>query len=151
MPLHKDIQAGELALVVDLLEGVELGVVRLPVRIDVRLLHCAQLAFEGPLAVDEAHIAKVEMFLVAQGAGEFGQLLFQLEDAAAAIDHEKFVVDLALPVLAVGEPVEPVMHLAVPAAVRAPVHFLYVAQQVEPEVDAQGDSGAGTFAGVVLQ
>ena len=77
--------------------------------------------------------------------------MFQLEDAAAAIDHEKFVVDLALPVLAVGEPVEPVMHLAVPAAVRAPVHFLYVAQQVEPEVDAQGDSGAGTFAGVVLQ
>ena len=72
MPLHKDIQAGELALVVDLLEGVELGVVRLPVRIDVRLLHCAQLAFEGPLAVDEAHIAKVEMFLVAQGAGELG-------------------------------------------------------------------------------
>ena len=77
------------------------------------------------------------MLLVAEWARKLGQLLLQLEDTAAAIDHKEFVVDLALPVFAVCEPVEAIVHLAIPAAVRAPVNFLHIAQQVESEVDAK--------------
>ena len=43
------------------------------------------------------------------------------------------------------------MNLAIPTAVRAPVNFLNVTQQVESEVDAKRNSRAGTFACVVLE
>lgn len=87
--------------------------------------------------MNEAHVAKVTVLERAKWTAELRKLLLQLEDTIAAIDHEQLVIDLALFILAVAEPVETVLHLAVPRAVTFPSQLLHIAKQIEPKIDAK--------------
>ena len=137
--LDEHVQADERLLVVDFFESVQLLVVGLAVGVDLGAVVCSELAFERPFAVDEAQVAEIEMVLVAERTAELGQLLLKLEDAVASVDHEEVLVCLALAVLAVTKPVEAVVDLPVPRLTfLLPVDLLNVAQEVEPEVDADG-------------
>lgn len=135
-PLDKDVQVVELAFVVEFLERVELLVVCLSVGVNFDRVGRPKLALEGPFAVDEAHVAQVEVRLLADGAAELGELLLQLEDAVASVDDEEVGLGLARFVLAVAEPVEAVVDLTVPRRLHLPVDFFDVPEQVEAEIDA---------------
>ena len=99
----------------------------------------AQLAFQGPLTVHEPHVTQVELCLHTNGAAKLGKLLFKLENAVAAIDHEELRVGLTPSIFAVSKPVETIVHFTVPGCLFLPINFLDVAEQVETKVDADRD------------
>ena len=72
MALDEDIQAHELSLVIDLIEGVKFLIVGLPFGVDVRPTPRTQLSLQRPLAIHEAHIAQVEIFFIAEEAAKLG-------------------------------------------------------------------------------
>lgn len=109
------------------------------------------MSLEGPLAINEAHIVKIEVRLHADRATELSELLLKLENAVAAIDNEELRVRLALLILAVAEPVKSFMHLPVPGRLNHPVHFLNVPQQIEPKIDADGHLRAQLALLLILQ
>lgn len=55
--LDEDVEVEELFFVVDLLESVEISIVGLSIGVELRFVVAAELPFDGPLAVDEAHVA----------------------------------------------------------------------------------------------
>lgn len=87
--------------------------------------------------MDETHVAQIKLLEGAKRAAELGQFLLKLENSISTIHHKQLVVNLARAVLAVSEPVEPVVHLAVPRAIALPCQLLHISEQVEAEVDAK--------------
>ena len=88
MPFHEDIKIVELLLVIEFLEGVVLFVIRHSIGVNFDVAVSSQLSLECPLAVDEAHVAQIEVLLHADGTAELSQLLLQLKDPVASIDDE---------------------------------------------------------------
>ena len=95
-------------------------------------------AFQSPLTVDKTDVAKVEVVLKTHGAEELSNLMLKLENPVAAIDHEELPECVALLILAVGEPREPISHFTPPRHFSLlhslPVNFLDIAKAVEAEI-----------------
>ena len=89
MALDEDIEVVELLFVVEFLESVKFLVVGLTISVDLDVTVVPQLSLQRPLAIDKAHVAQVELVLLAHGAAKLRQLLLQLEDAIAAIDDKE--------------------------------------------------------------
>lgn len=121
---HKNVQVFELLFVVQLLQRVQLVVEGLPIGVHFDLLATAELSFESPFAIYEAHVAEVEVSLHADGTAELGQLLFKLKDAVATVDDKEFFIGDAVAVLAVAEPIQAIVHFTVPGRLNLPRHLL---------------------------
>jgi hypothetical protein len=95
--------------VVALLEGIQLAVVRAPVRIDLRLLIPQQYAPHRPLTVHEAAVANLEVLVsVAAWAPDLKHFLGNGENTETFVDNNKLVISCAFLVVTVTEPREAV-------------------------------------------
>jgi hypothetical protein len=75
--------------VVALLEGIQLAVVRAPVRIDLRLLIPQQYASHRPLTVHEATVAHLEVLVrVAAWATDLEHFLGNGENTETFVDND---------------------------------------------------------------
>lgn len=126
VPLNENVEEVELGLVVDLLECVQFRVESSTVRDHTRGGAMLPDSLERPLTINEANVPQLIVLLHADRTTELSEFVFQLKNAVAPVDRKERAEGLAVPIQAVAEPAQTVAYLAVPGALRFPVHFFYV-------------------------